>query len=154
MGVDICGFLEISNLDEEELGQEYAWRMCLDLASLDLLTGDVCSVLFGESKQTVPPATARGPRRPLAHRRGLPPNLAWGTAQGVRESWGNDAAQMSTWGYTFLSYEEIAAIHWPDHSGAAPELAWPGGWSLLFQVMKTLDEASKHQRLVVWFEWR
>lgn len=154
MGVDICGFLEISTLDEEDLGQEYAWRTCLDLGSLNLLTGDVCNVLFGESKQTVPPATALGLRAPLAHRRGLPSNLAWWTAQGVQESLGNNATQMSTWGYTFLSYDEIAAINWPDHPEAEQELAWPVGWNLLFQLMKTLDEASKHQRLVVWFEWR
>ncbi|MCR5890458.1 hypothetical protein LRS06_22275 [Hymenobacter sp. J193] len=154
MGVDICGFLEIANGYEGYLEQDYVWFTCLDLSSLNLLTGDVCDVLFGESKQTVPPATARGLPVPLAHRRGFPPNLAWWTAQGVQESLGNDATQMSMWGYTFLSYDEIAAIHWQDHPEAEQELAWPLGWSLLFQLMKTLDEASKHQRLVVWFEWR
>ena len=52
MGVDICGFIEISSLDEQDLDEDHAWVSCLDLGSLALSTDDVCAILFGESKYT------------------------------------------------------------------------------------------------------
>lgn len=156
MGVDICGFIEISGFDEQDLAKDYAWLGCLDLGSLGLSTGDVCTILFGESKHTFsrPDALDQYQWPPLAKRRGVPPNMAGWTAQAVKESLGNDATSMSTWGYTFISYDEIAQIDWQAYPGADLPTDDTLGWGLLFTLMKTLDDASKHQRLVVWFEWR
>jgi hypothetical protein len=150
MGVDICGFLEISRLDEGDLQDEYAWMSCLDLSSLALSTGDICSILFGESKNRDTPDEWP----PIAKRRGLPTNMAWLTTQAVKGSLDNDSTLMSTWGYTFISYDEIATIDWQTYAGAEPDLTESYEWGLLFSLMKTLDNAFNHQRLIVWFEWR
>jgi hypothetical protein len=154
MGIDICGFLEVSNWDEENLADDHAWLSCLDVGSLGLSPGAVCSVLFGESRQTLSQPDALGSWAPVANRRGVPANLAWGTARGVQEASDNEASLMSTWGYTYISYEEITQIEWQAYPEAVLELAKTHGWGLLFKLMKTLDDAAKHQRLVVWFEWR
>jgi hypothetical protein len=92
MGVDICGFLEISRLDEGDLQDEYAWMSCLDLSSLALSTGDICRILFGESKYGDTPDEWL----PIAKRRGLPPNMAWLTTQAVQGALANDNTHMST----------------------------------------------------------
>jgi hypothetical protein len=154
MGVDICGFLEVSTWEEQDLADDYAWLSCLDVASLGLYPGAVCSVLFGESRQTLAEPGALARWSPVANRRGVPPNLAWGTARAVQEARANDPSVMSTWGYTYISYDELAQITWQAYPEAVLELAQNHGWGLLFQLMKTLDAAAKHQRLVVWFEWR
>jgi hypothetical protein len=157
MAIDVCGFLEISSLDEADLPQSYAWMSCVDLSSLFLNTGDTCSILFGESKATVSYADVPDEWPPIAKRRGLPPNMASLTAQAVKESYSNDNSLMSTWGYTFIAYEEIERIEWQTYANADLDIeASHGcqGWGLLFSLMKTLDKAGKHQRLIVWFEWR
>jgi hypothetical protein len=140
MGADICGFLEISRLDEVDLQDEYAWMSCLDLSNLALSTGDICSILFGESKYGDTP----NGWQPIAKRRGLPPNMAWLTTQAVKGALANDSTLMSTWGYTFISYEEIATIDWQTYAGAAPDLTEFYEWGLLFSLMKTLDNSSHH----------
>lgn len=150
MGVDICGFLEISSLEEADLEDKYAWMSCIDLISLNLPTGDICSILFGESS----PNNDTNEWLPIAKRRGPPNNSAWLTAQAIEESRSNDSTIMSTWGYTFITHEEIERIDWQTYPGAKLELNKTYGWGLLFSLMKVLDDASKHQRLIVWFEWR
>ncbi|UOQ69503.1 hypothetical protein [Hymenobacter volaticus] len=85
---------------------------------------------------------------PLAHRRGLPANPGELTAQEAREA----STTTSVWGFTFLSYEEMASLDWQ----AYPDVVLDGstyGWGLLWSLLKTLDEAGKYQRLVVWFDW-
>jgi hypothetical protein len=78
----------------------------------------VGSLLFGESKATLSQSNALDQWPAVAKRRGIPANVAWWTAQAVKESVGNDATIMSTWGYTFISYAEIAQINWQAYDGA------------------------------------
>lgn len=143
MGIYVCGFLELSSLDEEMLTQDYAWQSCINLSSLSLNTGDECSILFGEAKDEISTKWV-----PLAHRRGLPTNPGELTAQAAREA----SATTSVWGFTFLCYEEMATIDWQAYPAAILDGS-SYGWGLLSSLMKTLDEAGKHQRLVVWFDW-
>ena len=81
--------------------------------------------------------------------------MAYRTTQAVNEALLNDSTIMSTWGFTYISYDEIKRVDWQAYPGAEIlDLAASFSWELLFQLMQTLDEAGKHQRLVVWFEWR
>jgi hypothetical protein len=154
MSVDVCGFLEISSLDEEDLDKDHAWMSCIDLSSLGLYTGDECGILFGESNLTCSYADAPDSWPPIAKRRGVLANTSWSTTQAIKEALKNDNSIMSTWGFTYISYDEIAQIDWQAYSGADINLHASHGWGILFSLMKTLDNASKHQRLIVWFEWR
>ena len=157
MPVDICGFLEISSLDEGDLTQDGAWQTCIDIGSLFLLTGDECSILFGESKYSSSrPDSLDSPDKwlPIAKRRGVPTNMAYRTTQAVNEALLNDSTIMSTWGFTYVTYDEIKRVDWQAYPSAElRDLAASFSWGLLFQLMQTLDEAGKHQRLIVWFEW-
>ena len=155
MPVDICGFLEISRLDEQDLGSDGAWMSCINIGSLMLLTGNECSILFGESKYTILRPDSLDDWKPVAKRRGLPPNMGYQTTQAVNEALQNDENIMSTWGFTQISYEEIESIDWHSYPSATLlDLDKSFSWGLLFQLMKTLDNAAWHQRLIVWFEWR
>ena len=123
---------------------------CIDVSSLVLLTGDECSILFGESKYNL---LDKWP--PIAKRRGTPPNMFYATNQAVKEAVQHDSTIMSAWGFTYISYDEIKLIDWQSYSGAQLlDLNESYSWGLLFKLMKTLDNASKHQRLIIWFEWR
>ena len=115
------------------------------------MTGDECSILFGESKYSHEPDTWL----PIAKRRGLPTNMAAPTALAVQEAKQNNDALMGTWGFTHISYDEIEQIDWEAYPGAELlDLKASYSWGLLLQLMQTLDNASKHQRLIIWFEWR
>ena len=75
-----------------------------------LMTGDECSILFGESKHALSTPDSLNDWTPVAKRRGVPPNMAHQTTQAVNEALQNDETVMSTWGFTHISYDEIALI--------------------------------------------
>ncbi|GAA4360609.1 hypothetical protein GCM10023185_27330 [Hymenobacter saemangeumensis] len=141
MSTYVCGFVEISSLDEADLTTEGAWQSCLDIGSLGLGLGAESEILFGATKHKLEWV-------PLAQNRGLPPNLGALTSHAAKDV----LADQTGWGFTYITYEEIEQVDWR----AYPTAELDGstyGWGLLFRLMQTLDSGSKHQRLVVWFEW-
>jgi hypothetical protein len=152
MSVDVCGFLEISVFEAQELTEDYAWMSCMDIGSLGLSFGDECLVLFGESKDTLAHRSVPDKWPPIAKRRGLPPNMGWLTAQAVGKPIVNDLTTNER-GYTFIGYDEIAQLDWQAYSGAVLDVNKAYGWGLLLSLMRRLDKAGYSQRLVVWFFW-
>jgi hypothetical protein len=152
MSVDVCGFLEISVFEGEELTEEYAWMSCLDIGSLGLSFGDECRILFGESKDTLAHRTVPDEWPPIAKRRGLPPNMGWLTAQAVGGPVFNDLTTNAP-GYTFIEYEEMVQLDWQAYPGAVLDVDKAHGWGLLLSLMRAFDKAGYSQRLIVWFSW-
>ncbi|SFQ78966.1 hypothetical protein [Hymenobacter arizonensis] len=140
MSIYVCGFVEISSLDEADWQTEYAWQSCLDIGSLGLGLGAESEILFGATKHPLEWV-------PVAQGRGLPAYLGALTARASTEAVEGGTA----WGFTWITYEEIAQIDWQAYPHAEVD-GRTYGWGLLFRLMHTLDNASKHQRLVVWLE--
>lgn len=152
MSVDVCGFLEISVFEGEELKEDHVWMSCLDLGTLGLCFGDECRILFGESKDTLAHRAVPDKWPPIAKRRGLPPNMGGPTAREVGEPRENDLTTNAL-GYTFIGYEELAQLDWQAYPGAVLDVNEVYGWGLLLSLMRQLNKAGYRQRLLVWFSW-
>jgi hypothetical protein len=151
MGISICGFIEVSNLDEKDLKEKYAWSSCVDISCFTLMTDDVCRIMFGESKYPHEENWV-----PVAHRRGIPNGIDHTTAQAINDALkDNDKIpRADIWGFTHISYAEIKQINWQSYAGAdLSGLETYNEWRSLFKIMDVLDERFHYQRLIVWFEW-
>jgi hypothetical protein len=152
MSVDVCGFLEISVFEGEELMEDYAWMSCLDIGNLGLCFGDECRILFGESKDTLAHRTVPNKWPPIAKRRGLPSNMGRLTAQAVGDAVVNELTTNAR-AYTFVGYDELAQLDWQAYPDAVLDVDKVYGWGLLLSLMRAFDKAGYRQRLVVWFFW-
>ena len=142
MPVDICGYIEVSKSCDDDPN----WMSLMDIGCMLLLTGDVCQILFGESKSGSDECW-----QPVAHRRGLPNDVVTAQAIAARQL-AIDNPEFAIWGFTHINYEEIKQIQWNSYEGAdLTELEID--WNKLFAIMDAIDGYFDRQRLIVWFEW-
>lgn len=142
MPVYICGYIEVARdygFDDQH------WMPMVDIGCMGLMTGDICQILFGESKNGPDSRWA-----PIAHRRGLPIDVVTPQAAEALQIANNSSSGL--WGFTYINFEELKQLDWARYEGAdLTELEF--GWNQLLAIMDAIEGYFGYQRLIVWFEW-
>ena len=154
MGVDIHGWVEISEWGRDKWDEEYAWGGVINVGSIVQACDEVSELLFGFSKGAL--IGRELPHVPIAMNRGTPANpssqvsleLEW--IQEHERKFGPGEFR----GYSHLYMSEIDALDWQHYGVATTE---PNDWWLLFKMIDALRSDQRFVnagfRLVCWVSW-
>lgn len=154
MGIDIHGWVEVSQLDTEERGEDYAWSGIINVPVIIDGCDEVSQLLFGFSKHAL--TGGHLPHQPIARNRGLPPNPSGSVKQDLDEirEYERNHGSGEIGGYTHIDFAEIESLDWQQHGIRDLESS---DWWTLFKMIRVLR--SDHRfgtagiRIVCWFCW-
>ncbi len=154
MGVDIHGWVEVSQLDRERRTEEHAWGGVISISAVIDSCDEVSQLLFGFSKQALTGGAL--PYVPIAANRGLPPNPSGNVQQDLKDI--RDLEQRfgpgEFRGYTHIDVTEIESIDWRSYGVSNLESS---DWSLLFRMVWLMRSdhrfADAGIRIVCWISW-
>jgi hypothetical protein len=154
VGIDIHGWVEISELDQHQRNEDYAWSAVIDVGFIIRFCDELSHLLFGFSFLALTGGQLEF--APIAMNRGIPPNPSWEVRQDLKQIRQHEEkfgfGEFS--GYTYIDMSEIDAIDWAHYGIVKTE---PNDWWLLFGMIDLLraDQrfASAGVRLVCWIVW-
>jgi hypothetical protein len=154
MGIDICGWVEISDWGPENFEEEYAWTGVIRIAPLMYVCDVVSELLFGFSKRAL--CGEKLPYVPIAANRGIPSNPSQEVVSDMKsiaeleQRFGPGEFR----GYTSIDISEIDAIDWARYE---VDTTRPSGWWVLLRMIDLLrsdqDSINRGIRLVCWVCW-
>lgn len=153
MGIYVCGWVEISQLDPERRAEEHAWRAVINVETLIDDCDEISELLFGFSKRALTGGLL--PCVPVAAKRGIPPNPSQVVQRDLQDIQAHEQKSgPEMLGHTYLDATEIDSLDWSSYGISDLESS---NWWLIFKMIRLLrsDDRFKYVgiRIVCWVSW-
>jgi len=151
MGMDICGWVEVTWRDANDRDWEWAWSGCIRLDPLLNRQDEVGWALFGFSKVPL-----EQKHTPIASRRGLPSNPSDEVRRDMERIivYENQHGPGDFGNYTWIDFDDVEAIDW---ESMGVDDATQSEWREVFEMIRLLRRADRFKgaafRIVAWTNW-
>jgi len=150
MGLDICGWIEITYASDGEAQDDTMWMSVVCLEPLVDGPDEFSEAVFGFSKRAV---VKPEDFKPIASGRGIPSACSHGVRDDIARIRDRERqyGPGEFGGFTFASYAELLRINWDSMTVRPHE----SEWATVFRVLEALGSRFDHEkiRIVTWWVW-